>query len=117
MLQGLETEGILDMVKAREATGMPIVSEQMCIRDRLNIALIGMPSSGKSTLGRALAERLGKDVYKRQLQDEHLITQRELVAHGIQAVQQAVGAAFSLAATASSERPECFAAMVISSLS
>lgn len=29
-------------------------------RDMLNIALIGMPSSGKSTLGRALAERLGK---------------------------------------------------------
>ena len=29
-------------------------------RDTLNIALIGMPSSGKSTLGRALAERLGK---------------------------------------------------------
>ena len=27
--QGLETEGILDMVKAREATGMPIVSELM----------------------------------------------------------------------------------------
>ena len=29
-------------------------------REQLNIALIGMPSSGKSTLGRALAERLGK---------------------------------------------------------
>ena len=29
-------------------------------RDTLNIALIGMPSSGKSTLGRTLAERLGK---------------------------------------------------------
>ena len=27
--QGLETEGILDMVKAREATGLPIVSELM----------------------------------------------------------------------------------------
>ena len=27
--QGLETEGVLDMVKAREATGMPIVSELM----------------------------------------------------------------------------------------
>ena len=27
--QGLETEGIMDMVKAREATGMPIVSELM----------------------------------------------------------------------------------------
>ena len=26
----------------------------------LNVALIGMPSSGKSTVGRALAERLGK---------------------------------------------------------
>lgn len=29
-------------------------------REQLNIALIGMPSSGKSTLGRALAERLGR---------------------------------------------------------
>ena len=29
-------------------------------REQLNIALIGMPSSGKSTLGRALAERLSK---------------------------------------------------------
>ena len=29
-------------------------------RDMLNVALIGMPSSGKSTVGRALAERLGK---------------------------------------------------------
>ena len=29
-------------------------------REQLNIALIGMPSSGKSTLGRTLAERLGK---------------------------------------------------------
>ena len=29
-------------------------------REQLNIALVGMPSSGKSTLGRALAERLGK---------------------------------------------------------
>ena len=26
----------------------------------LNVALIGMPSSGKSTVGRALAEKLGK---------------------------------------------------------
>lgn len=29
-------------------------------RDMLNVALIGMPSSGKSTVGRALAEKLGK---------------------------------------------------------
>lgn len=29
-------------------------------RDMLNVALIGMPSSGKSTVGRALLERLGK---------------------------------------------------------
>ena len=29
-------------------------------RDTLNVALIGMPSSGKSTVGRALAEKLGK---------------------------------------------------------
>ena len=33
--QGLETEGILDMVKAREATGMPIVSELMS-EDRIS---------------------------------------------------------------------------------
>ena len=29
-------------------------------RDTLNVALIGMPSSGKTTVGRALAEKLGK---------------------------------------------------------
>lgn len=29
-------------------------------RDTLNVALIGMPSSGKSTVGRALADKLGK---------------------------------------------------------
>ena len=29
-------------------------------RDMLNVALIGMPSSGKSTVGRVLAEKLGK---------------------------------------------------------
>ena len=33
--QGLETEGILDMVKAREATGLPIVSELMS-EDRIS---------------------------------------------------------------------------------
>ena len=33
--QGLETEGILDMVKAREATGLPIVSELMS-EDRID---------------------------------------------------------------------------------
>ena len=29
-------------------------------REQLNVALIGMPSSGKTTIGRALAEKLGK---------------------------------------------------------
>ena len=29
-------------------------------REQLNVALIGMPSSGKTTVGRALAEKLGK---------------------------------------------------------
>ena len=38
--QGLETEGILDMVKAREATGMPIVSELMS-EDRIPLKAVG----------------------------------------------------------------------------
>lgn len=33
-------------------------------RDMLNVALIGMPSSGKSTVGRALAEKLGKKIHR-----------------------------------------------------
>ena len=60
---------------------------------------------------------LGQLLDDAALQNEHLIAQRQLVAHGVQAVQQAVGVPFSLAATASSDKPECFAAMVISSLS
>ncbi len=44
-----------------EDAGAEIASETSELRrEQLNIALIGMPSSGKSTLGRALAERLGK---------------------------------------------------------
>ena len=48
--QGLETEGILDMVKAREATGLPIVSELMSedripeFEEYVDVVQIGVPT-------------------------------------------------------------------------
>ena len=52
--------------------GLYILAYQTVRREMENIVLIGMPSSGKSTVGRALAERLGK----RFADSDALVTER-----------------------------------------
>ena len=60
-------------------TGKELATEKICdeiyselLKEKQNIVLIGMPGSGKSTIGKALAERLGREF----LDTDELITAR-----------------------------------------
>ena len=55
----LASEKFLDKSLDVEKINDEIFSEM--IREKSNIVLIGMPGSGKSTIGKALAEKLGRD--------------------------------------------------------
>lgn len=82
--RGIPAEGGLYMLAAQAAYASTLfrgcetsqrdidLAYQTVRREMENIVLIGMPSSGKSTVGRALAERLGK----RFADSDALITER-----------------------------------------
>lgn len=82
--RGIPAEGGLYMLAAQAAYASTLfrgcetshrdidLAYQTVRREMENIVLIGMPSSGKSTVGRALAERLGK----RFADSDALVTER-----------------------------------------
>lgn len=82
--RGIPAEGGLYMLAAQAACASALfhgcetserdieLAYQTVRREMENIVLIGMPSSGKSTVGRALAERLGK----RFADSDALVTER-----------------------------------------
>ena len=71
--QGLETEGILDMVKAREATGLPIVSELMSedripeFEEYVDVVQIGARNMQNFQLLKAVGKRHKPVLLKRGL--------------------------------------------------
>ena len=67
------TEKDFDVKKASDEVFSEIMKEKQ------NIVLVGMPGSGKSTIGKALAEKLGRDF----VDTDDVITQRHGVISGI----------------------------------